>query len=122
MNSSLMPSPMRCAGLNNAAVECGAFIVASNHHITREDDDVLLRIAGMVGTPVMVAASGYGYLISLMPHCDDEQVASFKEHFTDAGLSSAFLQLWDVVRTNGFGLLQLDRDGDVIDGLPTFDW
>ena len=42
--------------------------------------------------------------------------------FLNEGFSEAFCDLMDLAKTHDCQFLRLDRDGDSVEGLPTFDW
>ncbi len=104
-------------------VELGRYIVLSTAHIQESDAAVLTSQASMGGAcQMMVASTGYGFLVTLLPGGDSGASADAIQSMRAAGLSDAFVSLWLGVRNEGFGILQLDSDGPICDLFPTFDW
>ena len=128
----------RAEGFNPARIKLTGAIVyktldMSTSHVTAGDND-LLRDGMAIRTEhggndayeslEMDLPTGYampyfgGWLIRVMLEEDPDAPALLAE----IGFSQAFLNLLALCRVRGFGYLRLDRDGDTIEGLPTFDW
>jgi hypothetical protein len=95
-------------------------------HITEKDSKLLRRHVGDdEDFPVAIMEYQYGFLISAWHHSDSrepEEVEEFEKDFLEVGFSKEFLALIKLACGEGCNWLQLDRDGDTVDGLPVFKW
>lgn len=101
-------------------MEQGRFIVVSTGNITKQDSEVLAQ-ADAKAAPVMIAESGYGWIVSLMPSFQTD-VPAVLASLKAAGLSEAFCTLWHGLRLRGYGLMQLDADAAAHPEFATFEW
>jgi hypothetical protein len=71
-------------------------------------------------SPIMVCDYHYGYHIFApdKTRWKDEAKAQMRKD----GASKALLNILSLCVEQGFAMLCLDRDGDLIDDLPRFDW
>lgn len=96
-------------------------MVVSTAHITQQDNERLPlhldpepgRIASLVGDDTR-----YGYLV----YCGAEDFDAAMDDARDAGFSDALINLLTIAHKRGCRYLNLDRDGEVYDDLPTFEW
>lgn len=100
-------------------VEKGQFIVIGTGNITEADSRVLDGFDPETA-PVMVAKTGYGWIVSLRPGAESTEEAT--SLLLAAQLSEAFVTLWKGLRERGYGLMQLDRDADAHPDFQTFNW
>ena len=86
----------------------------STAHITAEDG-AQLRL-NLVRDSLAVIERGRGHIIHFEPDSIEDDFRS------DHGFSREFRDMLHYLARFGFGYVRLDPDGDVIPGLPTFDW
>lgn len=90
--------------------------VISSSHITAQDGRILTEAPEDVE----------GHLCRLGDTGDilvmDEENKNLITEWQQAGLSSAFIDLMLRMRGLGYCYVRIDADGDVLDGLPTFEW
>mgnify|MGYP001601676059 FL=1 len=99
----------------------------STAHITRHDNELFTehaRVAEFNSSvhdflPVRMSPHEHGYIVFVS---DKEGHADRLRAISDAGLSDAFVGLYDFAVKHDCFLINLDSDGDVIEGLPTHDW
>jgi hypothetical protein len=92
--------------------------VVSTSHITKDDGDQLTLLSKRT-SGLSVRPFEYGWYVPV------RQGEGFNRQLEQARidtLSSAFLRLLKKCQELDIQLLQLDSDGEVIDGLPTLDW
>lgn len=89
--------------------------VISTAHITRSDSDVITL------TPALVD----GHMCEI-PACADiiliKDDGGDQQNLWSRHMSCEFCKLMNTFRQLGYCYVRLDRDGDQIEGLPTFDW
>lgn len=95
-------------------------------HITATDNKLLREhIGDGEDFPVTILDYRYGFLVSAWHHCnamESEEVEEFKKNFLEVGFSKDLLALLKLACEAGCLWLQLDQDGDVVEGLPVFQW
>lgn len=93
----------------------------------RATDNALLRehVGDDEDFPVTILEYHYGFLISAWHHsdgCDPFEVSEFEKNFLEVGFSKDLLALLKLAGEAGCLWLQLDQDGETVDGLPVFTW
>jgi hypothetical protein len=90
----------------------------STAHITNRD----IRLFGVIGSmrPRAVAHE-YGLIVFVCS--DEEHVAECVDNMRQVGASDAFINIYKMATRTGGDcmLINFDQDGDLIEGLPTFD-
>lgn len=94
------------------------YLDASTGHITERDSSVLQDNHDL---GIRVLPDEYGFFISLAAFKDEETKKEVTRRASEV-LSYAFFQLVEYAVENGCDYINLDRDADLIDGLPSFDW
>ena len=99
-------------------LEWRAMLTVSLDHVTENDARTLEHLAESNSHPLSSRVLGYeyGFVIRQLTEC-----ASYRE-FKEAGFSEAVLELVVSAINLGFTNLELDSQGPVIKGMPTFDW
>lgn len=93
--------------------EIQKMLVVSTCHAKRSDIELL----GSKDCPYVSVENGeYGYFVNTAHTCETAGDAR------RAGFSQEFLTLMATARSLSCQWLNLDRDGDVLSGLATFDW
>lgn len=86
--------------------------VISSAHITQETAELLTRNPDTL--PVEVAPYRYGWFVFIfIPEIDVS---------LPADLAEVFGWFREQPQFEGANWLRIDADGDVVDGLPTYDW
>jgi hypothetical protein len=103
-----------------------AFLDASTAHITCEDDVMLTRWAGAENDPCGSAPyrtieHSYGYFVHVNLN-DLADRAECEAQAREDGASDAFFKLQEYARERGCWWINLDRDADTVEGLPTHEW
>ena len=92
-------------------------MILSTAHIAEEDNDLLCsresRWDGEKPLHITHAPAEYGYFVWTGTHANLVR---------ESGFSSAFLAVLEYARDRGCRYLYLDRDGESVDDLPTFNW
>lgn len=89
--------------------------VLSTGHITQQTNEVLTRVGD--SNPWMYCASYYqGYFFSVPT--DDEVPA----HAAGDAVPADLVDIWKWARSKQYSWVRVDVDGDIIDGLPTYEW
>jgi hypothetical protein len=88
-------------------------LVVSTAHITERDSELLQ--SGL--SSVTAYDNEYFYLVYLNKEIE-------KQHLSENGFSEAFASLYEFAAKHeeNFRYLKLDRDGDELEGFPTFEW
>jgi len=86
----------------------------STAHITKEDARLLHEMNSCGEAPSYYELDEYGWLVNV----DPADWAPMKE----LGYSNTFVALLMRAKMEGCSYLRLDRDGPVVDELPSFDW
>jgi hypothetical protein len=103
------------------------FLDASTAHVGRRDDDILREwskcepMESAKAAPYRTIAHAYGYFVNVRMEPAEER-AEYENEARDCGISEAFIRLQDYARERGCWWINLDRDADAIDGLPTHEW
>jgi len=105
---------------HRSQVEQGKYLVIGSSNIPQVDGEALTKVDPLTG-PIMVANTGYGWIVSLRPG-SHTAAENLEEDLRKCGLSDAFIALWKGLRERGFGLLQIDRDASPHPEFPTFEW
>lgn len=85
----------------------------STGHITQSDDRLLDAAVKNPACRITIYPTDCGWIIPI----DDET-----DWTIIGGLSEGFLGLVDIALQNDCAMLCLDRDGPLIDSIPSFDW
>lgn len=103
------------------------FLDASTAHITRKDNEILRDWAKLepenapAAAPYRTIAHAYGYFLHV--RLDRPVDRRFYEKAArEQGISDAFFKLQEYARKHGCWWINLDRDADTIDSLPTHEW
>ena len=83
----------------------------STGHITRDDAKLLEKGA----VPGQIGAYPYGFIVLTGAHEKSTELLAW-------GMSHAYVDLLRLLHRRKFYYLFLDRDADLVDGLPAFDW
>ena len=89
-------------------------MVLSTAHIKESDDNQLHSIVEHGNGDLTVIDNDYGWII-IMPEVLDD-------HNNDQNMSYAFWHLMHLAKNEGCDRLELDRDEEVDNTLPTFEW
>jgi len=100
-------------------------LTLSTAHMTKEDDKLLSAMAkSHVHEPgctaLWVMYTGYGYIIRV--NLDPEYVEQQDQDIIDEDLSDGILGAVRFARHHEARWLRFDRDGDIVNELPTWDW
>jgi hypothetical protein len=101
------------------------YLDASTAHITQDDDTRLRAWAALEpedskgSAPSRTIGHAYGYFVHVAL---DETAEEHDSDAREAGMSDGFFALMKYARQHGCCWINLDRDADQIDGLPTFNW
>ena len=79
-----------------------------------------VRPEGERNSPIRVSETGYGWAVFLPT--DADMCLTAKEKMLADGASKAMVALFVLVAKRGVSILNLDRDADEVEGLPTFSW
>ena len=108
------------------------YLDVSTCHITQSDASLMGRVVvdhrnpdrmlHAHGFPIRVSPHQHGYIVFVPagPDCGGEALDA--SNFRDSGFSDAFFGLMVFAQRLGFGVINLDADGTVIETLPTFEW
>ncbi|ULQ48378.1 hypothetical protein JN531_017240 (plasmid) [Flagellatimonas centrodinii] len=102
--------------------EFGSYLTVSTKHLKADDAELLANHAGEPGSAVMVAATGYGWIVSL--GCEEDE-GDAEGALRDAGFSDGFVKLRRVLRGYRGGRyrrVEFDRDAPVQSDLQTYQW
>jgi hypothetical protein len=103
------------------------FLDASTGHITREDNELLRAWAKLEpeesthSSPYRTIAHAYGYFVHVHLLRPSER-REYEREARRQGISEAFLRLQEYARKHSCWWINLDRDADTIDSLPTHEW
>jgi hypothetical protein len=101
-------------------VEQGKFVVVGTGNITLADSKILADL-DQQAAPMMIAPTGHGWIVSLMP-CRQDEVESLTQEMAGIGFSEAFVTLWKGLRERGYGLMQIDQDACPHPDFAAFEW
>lgn len=90
--------------------EFGSYLTISTKHLSADDATLLASHAGQPGSAFMVAATGYGWIVSL--GCDEDE-GDAELALRDAGFSEGFVMLRRALRQYRGGRyrrVEFDRD------------
>lgn len=96
----------------------------STCHVAKDDAGLLDKWAAITADPHALAPlhvyakSEYGWYI-IVPQDDFAEKA---KELREAGASTSLVRLLRALADDGFTLLCLDRDGEVLPEFPKFDW
>jgi hypothetical protein len=100
----------------------------STAHITRRDDEILRGwwaalepVHAPRAAPYRTIAHAYGYFVHVRLDGPEDR-AEYEAEAREAGISEAFMALQAYARSHGCWWINLDRDADTIEALPTHDW
>lgn len=102
------------------------FLDASTRHITQQDNTLLLGLRGDTSTldgslfPIRVIPHTYGWWVNVTS--EPGELDEYIRELTAAGMSEAFCTLLRYARERECWWINLDRDAEELDDLPTFDW
>lgn len=103
------------------------FLDASTGHITSKDNDILRWWAkreladSFNAAPYRTIGHTYGYFVHV-PQGEAIERRQTERVARAEGLSDAFFALQQYAREHGCWWINLDRDADLIEGLPSFTW
>jgi len=83
----------------------------STAHITRQDSRILAEYSQGNEAGLIVHRYEEGFFIPVL-----------EERLTDARLSQDFIRLYRMAQENGISMLRLDRDAEIVEGLPVHEW
>ena len=98
----------------------------STNHISKRDDEIILATShafkegDVACTDLIVYEYEEGCFI--FAAIEDDVVEDFYTTLEGQGLSHEFIALLRLAKQFGCKYLQLDRDGEIYDNLPTFNW
>jgi hypothetical protein len=101
-----------------------SFLDLSTCHFTKEDNEVLKRLATTTDAPtcpLYVYDEDQGYIV-LTNGTDEDWQYKGRQAMIDAGLSLAFVELATYARRRGYTGIWFDADASECDAFPTFDW
>ena len=117
-------------GMNNYHSQTKPFIAkcfeANTCHISKKDDELILATShafkegDVACTDLIVYEYEEGCFI--FAAIEDDVVEDFYTTLEGQGLSHEFIALLRLAKQFGCKYLQLDRDGEIYDNLPTFKW
>ena len=101
-------------------------LVVSLSHITSAENEILAAHQGdLEKEPQTILEYRFGYLVSAWHHYNQREpveVAKFETDLKVLGLSKNYIALVRMAAHADCRWLQLDRDADVVPGLPVFEW
>jgi len=106
-------------------------LTLSTAHMTKEDDRLLRDMAEAHredpgSTDLWVSDTGYGYLICVNMGADYGEIPGLADdqdrNIVNADLSDGILGAVRFARHHEARWLRFDRDGDIVNELPTWDW
>lgn len=97
------------------------YLDVSTCHVTQKDMELLL-VQGERSDGLNVLAYPYDYGAFIPLSSDPDLVAEFEERARERGYSESFFKLIQYARDNELRMVNLDADGDEIEGLDTHDW
>lgn len=83
--------------------------VISTGHITKEDGEIILM-------------EGHPYILDKADDGAWTLVKTSFAHWQGGGISPDFRELLQHFESRGYPWIILDRDGEIVEGLPTFEW
>lgn len=101
------------------------FLDASTAHVSKTDNAMLTYWATLEpehsegSAPFRTIAHAYGYFVNVQTG-DTAEAAD--QDAREQGMGEGFFALVAYARANGCWWINLDRDADHIDELPTFEW
>lgn len=100
-----------------------AYLCLSTAHITEKDNTLLSSLKSDLDTfcAIRIVPHDYGYFIHVPNYNSDAYEEMIKE-LLDFGLSESFILLHKYAKVNNCMWINLDRDGETIDYLQTFEW
>jgi hypothetical protein len=92
----------------------------STANILERDGKLLLDLNAELSGAIAQRYGGLGIIF----HVCAEETDFYRQlrDLRDAGLSEEFLNVLRAVRNAGIEYVDINADGDVVEGLPTFDW
>lgn len=109
--------------------------VLSTGHVTKQDGSLLESFSSgrgcrrpgtieVLGTDTRhsmprMESHTYGWFVFV---CQDADLQEQAKALALAGFSEEFVALYRTARKQGIQIIDLDRDGEEVDGLPRFDW
>ena len=100
----------------------------STSHISKRDDEIILATAHakeegiFANPPTDLIVYEYEEGCFIFAAIEDEEAENFYTTLEGQGLSHEFIALLRLTKQFGCKYLQLDRDGETYDNLPTFKW
>ena len=100
----------------------------STTHISERDDEIILATARsykkglFVNPPTDLIVYDYVEGFFVFAAIEDDEAENFYTTLEGQGLSHEFIALLRQAKSLGCKYLQLDRDGETYDNLPTFKW
>jgi len=95
-------------------------------HISKRDDELLLDTVMAtkedITPPTDLIVYEYEEGCFVFAAIEDDVAEDFYTTLEGQGLSIEFIALLKLAKENGCKYLQLDRDGELYDNLPTFKW
>jgi hypothetical protein len=108
----------------NAPLEAARRVMweLSTSHMTQRDATILDGSCGFSDLP-RICLHDHGYIVFVGGGSPEELVGPLR-NITERGLSEAFYAIYLAAATDPMPpvLINFDPEGDVINGLPTFDW
>lgn len=96
--------------------------VLSTAHLSKKDAELLDSIQKMeVRHLTRVQAHQFGWLVFL-PAMNKQERGNHLNELQKAGFSNEFVHLYGMALDQGFSILNFDRDGATVAGLPRHDW
>ena len=93
----------------------------STIHISKRDDEILRERWDDPRSAVPgIGRYEGGYILYTLPEMHDQE--QWREDMKANGLSDEFYALWLLAAQQGHYLLRIDADGEVVEGLPKFEW
>src|SRR6266852_6109698 len=83
----------------------------STAHITRQDARILAEYSHGNEAQLVVHRYEEGFFIPVLEDC-----------LADEKLSQDFIWLYRMAQENGISMLRLDRDAEIVEGLPVHEW
>lgn len=101
-------------------LEISRALICSTAHITASDDDLFDKASQFIipSSPILCDSFPYGYWIYVNP----SPTAFYFHQLVAFGYSLALVALLKLAHDNNCLWIKLDRDGDIIPGLETFEW
>ena len=99
-------------------------LLISTSNITRRDNEIL-RDRMSANDDHRVMEYEYGYIVSAWTHYNEQEpgeIEAFEVYMTKLGFSDHYLKLLRHAAKQDCRWMNIDRDEDVLDGFPEFDW